>query len=626
MIVYGLFGKKKEKDSNQKQIPRQINKERRKTVVSPKENKQNEKPKKRRNGVIQVATKDSHFLKSVQKKVIHIENEQLIESAKNVTIIYNKNTESQLNILGELILTSYRLYFIPDDESIYNNQLSEELPDILMELLKELKNRRTKSRKEYSYGIKVVCKDFRTYRFIFFKKIIVEEKFLLKFFQRAFISDVRKTFSFFHKNSEIKDLGWSIYDPVKEYQRQGLIFESGDWRIYDINKDYSLCPTYPRIFGFPSKMEQKIKDCSKFRTKNRLPVLTWKSPDSEAVLCRSSQPKTGFADSRNANDEKLLKNIRKLNSKGFKLQIFDCRPKANAVTNKAKGGGFENTDFYSDCKLTFLGIDNIHVMRGSLKKLIKISQNAVLNDKKWLTKLEETNWFLHLQKIVYWSTVTAKYIEDKYSILVHCSDGWDRTAQVCSLAELILDPYYRTFNGFIVLIEKDWLSFGHKFSQRHGHADKKSKDKQRSPVFLQWMDCVYQFWRQYPNAFEFNEDFLLGVIEHVYSLRFGTFLGNCDKERNDFELSKYTYSLWTYMNQRKDIYLNQVYSPISGSLYPSSFLRHFSYWERLYMKGMTEAGLHSSDEKILNINQTWQYLMENTQKLKSENDKIHKNY
>lgn len=28
--------------------------------------------------------------------------------------------------------------------------------------------------------------------------------------------------------------------------------------------------------------------------------------------------------------------------------------------------------------------------------------------------------------------------------LVHCSDGWDRTPQVVSLAKIILDPYYRT--------------------------------------------------------------------------------------------------------------------------------------------------------------------------------------
>ena len=29
-------------------------------------------------------------------------------------------------------------------------------------------------------------------------------------------------------------------------------------------------------------------------------------------------------------------------------------------------------------------------------------------------------------------------------MLVHCSDGWDRTPQIVALAELMLDPYYRT--------------------------------------------------------------------------------------------------------------------------------------------------------------------------------------
>jgi hypothetical protein len=68
----------------------------------------------------------------------------------------------------------------------------------------------------------------------------------------------------------------------------------------------------------------------------------------------------------------------------------------------------------------------------------------------------------------------AKILAGKgVSVVIHCSDGWDRTSQLCSLAELMLDPYYRTRRGFAILVEHEWLSFGHKFAERHGHYDSK---------------------------------------------------------------------------------------------------------------------------------------------------------
>ena len=40
--------------------------------------------------------------------------------------------------------------------------------------------------------------------------------------------------------------------------------------------------------------------------------------------------------------------------------------------------------------------------------------------------------------------------KQKASVFVHCTDGWDRTAQLSSLAMLMLDSYYRTIRGFEV--------------------------------------------------------------------------------------------------------------------------------------------------------------------------------
>jgi hypothetical protein len=38
----------------------------------------------------------------------------------------------------------------------------------------------------------------------------------------------------------------------------------------------------------------------------------------------------------------------------------------------------------------------------------------------------------------------ANLLQSDISVLAHCSDGWDRTAQLTSLAQLMLDPEYRT--------------------------------------------------------------------------------------------------------------------------------------------------------------------------------------
>ena len=173
--------------------------------------------------------------------------------------------------------------------------------------------------------------------------------------------------------------------------------------------------------------------------------------------------------------------------------------------------------------------------------------------------------------------------------------GWDRTSQVAALAQLFLDPYYRTREGFAVLVEKDFLSFGHPFHTRCAHGEGRgdkndisrngnnsSDEGQISPIFIQFLDCVFQIVNLYPETFEFNTKYLLLLSEHVYSCRFGNFLCDTERERELVAgIRQRTRSLWDYLDGRSDT-LNASYSVARASgvlLMPlPTLLRNVTLW------------------------------------------------
>lgn len=62
-----------------------------------------------------------------------------------------------------------------------------------------------------------------------------------------------------------------------------------------------------------------------------------------------------------------------------------------------------------------------------------------------MSALESTKWLQHLSVMLKAAVLVANTVDrEGRPVLVHCSDGWDRTPQIVALAKILLDPYYRT--------------------------------------------------------------------------------------------------------------------------------------------------------------------------------------
>ena len=85
-----------------------------------------------------------------------------------------------------------------------------------------------------------------------------------------------------------------------------------------------------------------------------------------------------------------------------------------------------------------------------------------------------------------------------------------------------------------------------------------------------------QIMQQFPDVFEFNENLLCVVLDHLYSCLFGTFLCNSHKEREDMKLAKETQSLWSFINSKqRSQFLNQMYCKPTDSkaIFPIASIR-----------------------------------------------------
>lgn len=101
---------------------------------------------------------------------------------------------------------------------------------------------------------------------------------------------------------------------------------------------------------------------------------------------------------RSADDEKMLLEIGRTNVKNntSKIKILDARSYIAAMANRVNKGGFESSDFYTNCEILFGEIDNIHKVRESFNKVYSYCQLGMTSNgqqAKWWSNLESTAWY-----------------------------------------------------------------------------------------------------------------------------------------------------------------------------------------------------------------------------------------
>lgn len=109
------------------------------------------------------------------------------------------------------------------------------------------------------------------------------------------------------------------------------------------------------------------------------------------------------------------------------------------------------------------------------------------------------------EQVVYWSLLVLH--RDGHSVLVHGSEGSDCTLLISTLAQLIMDPSCRTLEGFLALLEREWVQvsacgqdctivtiwFPDNYEMKSKHISCTSEQGNSSTTFQPNQECIFVF-------------------------------------------------------------------------------------------------------------------------------------
>lgn len=336
-------------------------------------------------------------------------------------------------------------------------------------------------------------------------------------FQNAALGSVEMK-QFLSNRRRNPHMNW--FESASDWERELERCGATGWRVSSVNDRFETSTSLPRSIVVPQKLlDTELKKSFAHFNEGRIPRWCWRHPRGSDLLRMASFQNNIY------HEKDDIRNL--------EMILFGCHS--------------------SLCVVVELGEElpspaDIQLAHGRLRALSlgDISTSVSVPDDKWLSTLESTRWLDYTRACLRKASEVACLLRGGHlTVALQEADDRDMGCVVSSLVQLMCDPHCRSQHGFQSLVQKEWVTAGHRFYSRGNYH--RDNDKEEAPVFLLFLDCVWQLLSQYPSHFQLTGDFLLALHDSIHLPLFSSFLANCQRERC-----------------RRSQNLGQSYTPVNG--------------------------------------------------------------
>ncbi|XP_068958715.1 myotubularin-related protein 12-like [Petaurus breviceps papuanus] len=467
--------------------------------------------------------------KEVTEKEVNLHllpGEQLLCEASTVLKCIQDDS-GQRGICGKLVCTDFKIAFLGDESTLDDNEpqfknkvigendITLHCVDQIYGVFDEKKKPLFGQLKKYPEKLIIHCKDLRVFHFCLrytkeeeVKRIvsgIIHHTQAPKLLKRLFL------FSYASAKQNNTATGpphqTVMFDTIKDWHWE-LERTKGNikYKAVSANEGYKVCEKLPAFFVIPVSLPEEDISCFQGRG---IPIWCWSCHNGCALLKMSAFPKE--------QDDSILQ-IQKAFLDGIYKTIHKP-PYENLKTEELSN--------------TFISLQEIQTSYSKFKQLFLIDNSSEFwdTDVKWFSLLESSNWLDIIRRCLKKAIEVIEYLEvQNANVLLIEENASDLCCIISSLVQVMMDPYCRTRFGFQSLIQKEWVMGGHCFLDRCNHL--RQNDKEEVPVFLLFLDCVWQLVQQHPPAFEFTETYLTVLSDSLYIPIFSTFFFNSPYQKD----------------------------------------------------------------------------------------------